>query len=71
MYMTSLPGPKITAFHTIMLSAQGAPEIPPGGSLLRRLKSRMSLLRLAVDMIQEERRALLFCSEVRQTRGEE
>ncbi len=26
------PGPKITAFHDMTLSGQGAPEIPAGGS---------------------------------------
>lgn len=43
------PGPNMTAFHTMMLSAQGAPEMPAGGSELRRLKSRMSRRRHAVD----------------------
>lgn len=36
------PGPKMTAFHNMMLSGHGLPEIPPGGSVERRLKSRMS-----------------------------
>lgn len=36
------PGPKITAFHNMMLSGHGLPEIPPGGSEESRLKSRMS-----------------------------
>ena len=34
-----LPGPKITAFQTIILSAQGAPDMPPGGSDCNLLKS--------------------------------
>ena len=38
---TDIPGPKITAFHSMMLSGHGLPEMPPGGSLARRLKSRM------------------------------
>ena len=37
-----LPGPNITAFHTIMLSGHGLPETPLGGSLDSRLKSRIS-----------------------------
>lgn len=45
-----IPGPKMTAFQIIMLSAHGAPEMPPGGSELSRLKSRISRRRLAVDM---------------------
>lgn len=39
----------MTAFQTMMLSAHGAPLIPPGGSDERRLKSRMSRRREAVD----------------------
>lgn len=35
------PGPNMTAFHTMILSGHGLPEIPPGGSVERRLKSRM------------------------------
>jgi len=35
----------------MMLSAQGAPEMPAGGSELSRLKSRMSRRRHAVDYI--------------------
>ena len=31
----------MTAFHTMILSGHGLPEIPPGGSVERRLKSRM------------------------------
>lgn len=43
------PGPKMTAFHSIMLSGHGLPEIPPGGSVERRLKSRMRRLLQLVD----------------------
>ena len=45
----NVPGAKITAFHTSRLSAQGAPDMPPGGSDERRLKSRMSLRLDGVD----------------------
>ena len=44
-----LPGPKITAFQSIIFSGRGLPEIPPGGSVERRLKSRISLRRAVVD----------------------
>lgn len=44
-----LPGPKITAFQIIKLSAHGAPEMPPGGSVDSRLKSRISLRFDGVD----------------------
>ena len=37
----SVPGPKITAFHSIMLSGHGLPEIPEGGSVESLLKSRI------------------------------
>lgn len=37
----NLPGPNITAFHTMMLSGHGLPETPLGGSLDNRFKSRM------------------------------
>lgn len=43
-------GPKITAFHTIMLSGHGLPETPLGGSLERRLKSRIRRLLQFVDI---------------------
>lgn len=43
------PGPKITAFQTIILSALGAPLIPAGGSAWSRLKSRMRRRREVVD----------------------
>ena len=36
-----LPGPNITAFHTMILSGHGLPETPLGGSLDNRLKSRI------------------------------
>lgn len=39
----------MTAFHTMMLSWQGEPEMPSGASVARRLKSRISLLLAAVD----------------------
>ena len=42
-------GPKITAFHTSRLSAQGAPDMPPGGSEDNRLKSRINLRLAGVD----------------------
>jgi hypothetical protein len=35
------PGPKITAFQSIMLSGHGLPEIPEGGSVESLLKSRI------------------------------
>lgn len=34
----------MTAFQTMRLSEQGAPEMPPGGSDANRLKSRTNLL---------------------------
>lgn len=37
-----LRGPKMTAFHIIILSESGLPEIPIGGSDANRLKSRIS-----------------------------
>ena len=43
------PGPNITAFQSIMLSGHGLPETPPGGSVERRLKSRISRRRQLVD----------------------
>ena len=44
-----LPGPKMTAFQSMRLSAHGAPDTPKGGSEERRLKSRMRRRRQAVD----------------------
>lgn len=38
---TLVPGPNITAFQSIILSGHGLPEMPPGGSVESRLKSRM------------------------------
>lgn len=35
------PGPKITAFQSMMLSGHGLPEIPEGGSVESLLKSRI------------------------------
>jgi hypothetical protein len=46
-----MPGPKMTAFHIMMLSGHGLPEIPPGGSVERRLKSRIRRRRQFVDYI--------------------
>jgi hypothetical protein len=43
------PGPKMTAFQIIRLSAHGAPEMPPGGSVDNLLKSRISLRFEGVD----------------------
>ncbi|KAI9069717.1 hypothetical protein FKP32DRAFT_42608 [Trametes sanguinea] len=47
------PGPKMTAFQSMMLSGHGLPEIPPGGSVESRLKSRM-----------RRRRQLVLCIAV-------
>lgn len=44
-------GPNITAFHTMILSGFGLPEIPTGASDAKRLKSRISRLLAAVDMV--------------------
>jgi hypothetical protein len=46
------PGPKMTAFHSMMLSGHGLPEMPPGGSLESRLKSRIRRLLQLVDYNQ-------------------
>lgn len=43
------PGPKMTAFQIMILSAFGAPEIPAGGSAWSRLKSLTRRLLAAVD----------------------
>lgn len=43
------PGPNMTAFHSMILSAQGAPEMPLGGSDERCLKSRIRRRRHEVD----------------------
>jgi len=44
-------GPNITAFQSIMLSGHGLPEMPPGGSVERRLKSRMRRRLQLVDIV--------------------
>ena len=38
---SGVPGPKITAFQSMMLSGHGLPEIPEGGSVESLLKSRI------------------------------
>lgn len=45
----NIPGPKITAFQSMILSGHGLPEIPPGGSVESRLKSRIRRRRQLVD----------------------
>ena len=47
-----VPGPNMTAFHTMILSGHGLPEIPLGGSVERRLKSRTRRLLQFVDYLQ-------------------
>jgi hypothetical protein len=42
----------MTAFHNMMLSGHGLPEMPPGGSLESRLKSRIRRLLQLVDYIE-------------------
>ena len=54
-------GPKMTAFHNMMLFSPGAPETPAGGSSWSLLKSLISRLLAAVDMIGEETLALAAC----------
>jgi hypothetical protein len=49
MDLDDVPGPKMTAFQSMMLSGHGLPEIPPGGSLDSRLKSRIRRLLQLVD----------------------
>lgn len=49
MYLGDVPGPKMTAFHSMILSGHGLPEMPPGGSLDSRLKSRIRRLLQLVD----------------------
>ena len=44
-----LPGPKMTAFQSMMLSGHGLPEIPEGGSVESLLKSRIKRLLQFVD----------------------
>ena len=60
----NVPGPKITAFHTSRLSAQGAPEIPPGGSEDRRLKSRIRRRLDGVDWRRVSYRRSRICTRV-------
>lgn len=43
--------PKMTACHDMILLSMGAPEMPSGGSLWRRLKSRIKRRRAGVDMV--------------------
>jgi hypothetical protein len=45
----------MTAFHNMMLSGHGLPEMPPGGSLESRLKSRIRRLLQLVDYNQTRR----------------
>jgi hypothetical protein len=45
----------MTAFQSMMLSGHGLPEIPPGGSLESRLKSRMSRRLQFVDYARGRR----------------
>ena len=44
-----VPGPKITAFQSMMLSGHGLPEIPEGGSVESLLKSRIRRRLQVVD----------------------
>ena len=44
-----IPGPKMTAFQSMMLSGHGLPEIPEGGSVESLLKSRIRRLLQFVD----------------------
>jgi hypothetical protein len=44
----------MTAFQSMRLSAQGAPETPKGGSDDSRLKSRISRRRQAVDWVPRD-----------------
>jgi len=48
----------MTAFQSMRLSAQGAPETPKGGSEDRRLKSRIRRRRQAVDWKRRRERRL-------------
>jgi len=49
-----IPGPKITAFHNMILSGHGLPDMPPGGSVESRLKSRISRRLQLVDFEDDE-----------------
>ena len=46
---STLPGPNITAFQSMMLSGSGLPDIPPGGSDDSLLKSRIRRFLQLVD----------------------
>lgn len=46
-----LPGPTMTAFHSMMFSGLGNAEIPSGTSVLRRLRSLTSRRRATVDLV--------------------
>ncbi len=54
----------MTAFHSMMLSGHGLPEIPPGGSLDRRLKSRIRRLLQLVDWDKNQLQDLISGSEL-------
>lgn len=47
----------MTAFHTMMLSGLGLPEIPMGASEVRRLKSRIRRRLAAVDYNMSQHRS--------------
>lgn len=42
----------MTAFHSMMLSGHGDPDIPLGGSVESRLKSRINRLLQLVDYVR-------------------
>jgi len=44
----------MTAFQTMILSGHGAPDIPPGGSLVNLLKSLINLFLAGVDIVTNE-----------------
>jgi hypothetical protein len=48
-------GPKMTAFHIIMLLSVGAPLTPVGGSSCNRLKSLMRRRRAGVDILLQNK----------------
>ena len=54
-----IQGPNITAFQTRRLSAQGAPEMPPGGSEESLLKSRINRRFDGVDWISTVLRTMI------------
>ena len=53
----------MTAFHNMMLFSPGAPETPAGGSSCSLLKSLISRLLAAVDMMGKGRWRLLEAFE--------